>query len=143
MTIPGYNTGDGAMAQAIAGDFWIEGVNEDARYPRAFNNGNSNSANNMQVQSGYLLDMSYFRMKNLTIGYTFPAKWMRKALISKFRIYAALENFLTFDHLHGLPIDPEEMPGYSVYNSSNYNSGRTGVGVPAFKTASFGIQLNF
>ncbi len=143
MTIPGYNTGDGAMAQAIAGDFWIEDVNENARYPRAFNNANSNSTNNMQVQSGYLLDMSYFRMKNLTVGYTFPAKLMRKALISKLRIYAALENFLTFDHLHGLPIDPEEIPGYSVYNSSNYNGGRTGVGVPAFKTASLGIQLNF
>jgi hypothetical protein len=68
---------------------------------------------------------------------------MRKVNISKLRIYASLENFLTFDNLRGLPIDPEEVAGYSIYNTSNYNSSRTGVGAPTFKTASVGIQINF
>ena len=54
-----------------------------------------------------------------------------------------LENFFTFDHLRDLPIDPEAVSGYSMFNSSNYNSGRTGVGTPMFKSVSFGLQLNF
>ncbi len=142
MTIAGYNSGDGAQAQAIAGNFW-KPDRTDAFYPRPYNNANSNSNNNMQVQTRYLLDMSYLRMKNLTVGYALPAAWTRKANISKLRVYVALENFLTFDNLMGLPIDPEEVAGYSVYNTSNYNTGRTGVGTPTFKTASVGVQVNF
>lgn len=139
----GWNSSDGAMPQAMAGNFWIEGVNENAFWPRAFNNGATASINNMQVQSRYLLDMSYLRLKNLTFGYTLPEKLTKKALINKVRVYVALENFLTFDHLDGLPIDPEAISGYSMLNTSDYNSGRTGVGTPAFKTASFGLQINF
>lgn len=87
--------------------------------------------------------MAYIRIKNITVGYTLPSNLLRKAKISKVRIYAALENFFTFDHLGTLPIDPEEIAGYSMWNTSNYNLGRTGVGVPTFKSASVGLQLNF
>jgi hypothetical protein len=142
MTIAGYNSGDGAQAQAIAGNFW-KPDRTDAFYPRPFNNANANTSNNMQVQTRYLLDMSYLRMKNLTFGYALPAEWTRKVNISKLRVYVALENFLTFDNLRGLPIDPEEVAGYSIYNTSNYNTSRTGVGTPTFKTASVGVQINF
>ena len=68
---------------------------------------------------------------------------INKIKANKLRLYVALENFFTFDHLGDLPIDPEVINGYSMWNTSNYNSGRTGVGVPAYKTASFGLQLNF
>jgi hypothetical protein len=68
---------------------------------------------------------------------------MNEANIQKLRLYVSLENFLTFDHLNGLPVDPEVMPGVSFYNSSNYNSGRAALGTPAFKTASFGLQITF
>ena len=50
--------------------------------------------------------------------------------MQKARIYLALENFFTFDNLNGLPIDPEAISGYSMFNAENYNSGRTGVGTP-------------
>ncbi|MFR5758164.1 MAG: hypothetical protein ACLUE2_07940 [Bacteroides cellulosilyticus] len=53
------------------------------------------------------------------------------------------ENFFTFDKLGGLPIDAEEISGFSMFNSTNYNSGRTGVGTPTMKNMSVGIQLNF
>ena len=42
-----------------------------------------------------------------------------------------------------LPIDAEEISGFSMFNSTNYNSGRTGVGTPTMKNMSVGIQLNF
>ena len=58
-------------------------------------------------------------------------------------MYASLENILTWDKLGGLPVDPEEISGYSMFNTSNYNGGRTGVGIPTFKSMSFGVQLTF
>ena len=85
----------------------------------------------------------YLRLKNVTLGYTLPQKLTRKAYIDKLRFYVSLENYLTFDHLNGIPIDVEEISGYSYLNSSNYNSSFTGVGAPAFKSASLGVQLTF
>jgi TonB-linked SusC/RagA family outer membrane protein len=142
LAIPGYNSGDGAMPEAFAGDYWRPD-NTGAFYPAAYNNGGSNAANNMQVQDRYLLDMSYLRLKNFTVGYSLPKSLMNKARISSLRVYVGLENFITWDHLGDLPIDPETISGYSMWNGSNYNSGRTGMGVPAFKSVSFGAQLNF
>jgi TonB-linked outer membrane protein, SusC/RagA family len=142
LAIPGFNTGDGAMPQAFAGNYWTED-RLNAFYPAAVNMGGANSGYNMQVQDRYLLDMSYIRIKNITLGYTLPVVWTKKALINKARIYIACENFFTFDNLKGLPIDPEVVSGYSMFNSSNYNSGRTGVGTPTMKNMSVGLQLNF
>ena len=72
LAIPGFNTGDGAMPQAIAEDYWRED-NTDAFWPAAWNMGGSNSGYGLQVQDRYLLDMSYWRIKNITVGYTLPA----------------------------------------------------------------------
>ncbi len=142
LAIPGFNTSDGAMPAAIVDDYWTP-ENTGAFYPAAYNNAGAEDVNNMQVQSRYLLDMSYLRVKNLTLGYSLPYSFINKAKISNLRVYLSLENFFTWDKLRGLPIDPEEVPGISMFNDENYNSGRTGVGTPTFKSASFGVQLNF
>lgn len=152
LTIPGFNSSDGAMPQTIAGDFWYEtkddqgkviDSNYDAFYPRAANLGSKSTGFTMQVCDKYLLNMAYFRVKNITLGYTIPARITQKIQMAKARVYISLENYFTFDHLRGLPLDPEEMPGYSYLNSSNYNLGRAGVGTPAFKSASAGLQITF
>lgn len=142
LALPGFNTGDGAMPQAIAGDYWTED-RTDAYYPRPYNLGGGNSGGLFQVTDHYLLNMAYFRIKNITLGYTLPYNLTKKVMINKCRFYVAAENFFTFDKLRGLPIDPEVVSGVSMWNSSNYNSGRTGVGTPAMKNINFGIQLNF
>ncbi len=142
LAIPGYNSADGAMPQAFAGNFWRED-RPNAFYPRPYNQAGSSTTLNMQRQTRYLLDMSYLRIKNITLGYTLPQSLTQKYHVNKLRVYGSLENFFTFDHLGDLPIDPEEIAGYSMWNTSNYNLGRTGVGVPTFKSASVGIQLDF
>jgi hypothetical protein len=130
------------MPQAFAGDFWRED-RTNAFYPRPFNLGGSNTTANMQPQSRYLLDMAYLRIKNITLGYTLPQALTQKIHLDNLRVYASLENFFTFDRLGDLPIDPEVVAGYSMWNETNYNSSRTGVGVPTFKSASMGLQLSF
>lgn len=142
LAIPGYNSADGAMPQAFAGNFWRPD-RTDAFYPRPYNQAGSSTTLNMQRQTRYLLDMSYLRIKNITLGYTLPQELSQKAHFNKVRIYGSLENFFTFDHLGDLPIDPEVISGYSMWNTTNYNLGRTGVGVPTFKSASVGLQLSF
>ncbi|MCF0163862.1 MAG: TonB-dependent receptor [Bacteroidales bacterium] len=151
LTLAGFNTSDGSMAQTFAGDFWYEtkdatgkviDSNYGAFYPRAANGSNGNSLN-MQPSDRYLINMAYLRLKNVTLGYTIPEKLTRKIMIDKFRVYVSLENYLTFDHLKGLPIDVEEIAGYSSFNTDNYNSSRAGLGTPAFKSASVGLQLTF
>lgn len=143
LAIPGYNAKEGALPKTFTTDYWTE-ERTDAFYPRAWNLGGSNTGFSMQKQSRYLLDMSYLRIKNITLGYTFPENLLSKVYISKARLYMSLENFFTFDKLNGLPIDPEAISGYSMFRSdSNYNLGRTGIGTPVFKTLSCGVQLTF
>ena len=99
----------------------------------------------------YLLNMAYLRLKNITVGYTFPTAWTKKAFIQKARLYASVENLFTFDHLDDTPVDPEasafgtsDSYGYLTNNStSNYAGGRVGIGTPAFRSMSIGVQLTF
>lgn len=144
-TLPGFNTSDGAIASRFCEDYWTEN-NTDAFYPRAWNMANSVNAYNMYRQDRYLLNMSYLRVKNVTVGYTLPMELTKKAWIKKARFYLSLENFLTFDHLDGTPVDPEIVAGVGssgLLSASNYQLGRAGLSTPAFKSFSVGVQLNF
>ncbi|MCQ2158634.1 MAG: SusC/RagA family TonB-linked outer membrane protein [Bacteroidales bacterium] len=142
LCIAGDNVGDGAMAAAIADDYWTP-ENTDAFWPAAYSLSRySNSDYNYMPNDRYILDMSYFRVKNLTVGYTLPRKWMNAINIEKVRIYFTAENFLTFDNLRGLPIDPECVTGKSMWGS-NYAQGNTGFNTPVFKTVSAGLQVTF
>ncbi|GHT63160.1 SusC/RagA family TonB-linked outer membrane protein [Bacteroidia bacterium] len=146
LAVPGYNVSDGAMPQTFASDFWRED-RTDAYYPRPFNigavAGGSTVTGNTQVSDRYLLNMSYLRLKNLTVGYSLPSALIQKVYLSKARVYISAENLFVFDHLRGLPIDPEARNGWSMWDQSNYNSSRTGVGAPLYKNVSFGLQLTF
>lgn len=65
-------------------------------------------ANNMdkyQVSDALVYDGSFFKIKQMQIGYTFPKKWMGKAFISNLRIYGSLDDFFTFTKYPGF--DPE------------------------------------
>jgi hypothetical protein len=104
--------------------------------------GNGTNAYNMCRQDKYLLDMSYLRVKNVTLGYTLPVDLLKKVLLKKARVYVSLENILTFDNLDDLPINPETVPGSSIF-ATNYGGGRLGIGAPAFKSVSVGVQLSF
>lgn len=51
----------------------------------------------------------YLRLKNVTLGYTFPSKWMEKAKISLLRIYVSGSNLWTITNYQGF--DPEASMG--------------------------------
>lgn len=143
LAIPGYYAKEGAMPQAIAGDYW-KPDRTNAFYPRAWNMNGEDEGYVMRAQSRYMLNMAYLKIKNITISYNLPTPLLKKINIANARVYVSLENFITFDNLRGLPIDPEAISGYSMLKSGNsYNSGRTGTSNPAFKSASAGLQVSF
>ena len=141
LAIPGYSAKEGAIPRTFATDYWTKD-RTDAFYPRAWDLGGNNTGFSMQRQSRYLLNMAYLRIKNISLGYTVPNLWLSKVKLTKARVYMSLENFITFDKLRGLPIDPEAISGYSMF-SRQYNLSRTGTGTPMFKSLSCGVQLSF
>ncbi|WP_167615598.1 TonB-dependent receptor [Maribellus sediminis] len=98
-------------------------VNPDAHLPRIYGE-NENRASNYRVQTKYLSDASYLRVKNVTLSYTFPKQTMSKIGLAAGKIFFSGENMLTFSSLTK-GIDPE----------------RLGWGYPFYATYSFGINL--
>ena len=94
---------------------------------------------NFYPQTKYLVNMSYLRMKNITVGYTLPQHLTRKALIEKLRIYASTDNlFDIINHSNGTGLDPEINTGVGSYGNAVW--GRTD---PIMRTYSVGLQLTF
>ena len=59
-----------------------------------------------QLDSRFLEDASFLRLKNLMLSYTFPQKWLKRtSFLNSARIYAQGQNLLTFTNFTGM--DPE------------------------------------
>jgi len=86
------------------------------------------SSNNTAQTSFWLYDMSYLRLKNVQLGYTFPKPLFRKLGVTNFRIAASGENLLTVSSFPGL--DPEK-----AGNNNNV--------YPLVKSYSLTAQLGF
>lgn len=80
--------------------------------------------------SRYIHSTDHLRLKNLTLGFTLPDQWTRKALINKARIYFSGSNLLTWAKWK--QYDPETPVNGEVYCEA-----------PVMRTFSFGVQLTF
>ena len=75
--------------------------NPHGSMPRA----NATDYTKFMKSSGAVLDGSYFKIKQIQLGYTFPKSLTKKAYIENLRLYASLEDFFTFTSYPGF--DPE------------------------------------
>ncbi|MCH5329315.1 MAG: TonB-dependent receptor [Alistipes sp.] len=76
-----------------------------------------NSGSNTQTNTRNLQNGAYMRVKNITLSYTFPKKWMSKIYVQQFRIYASVENLTTVTSLP-LGYDPENLQwAYPFYRT--------------------------
>jgi hypothetical protein len=95
--------------------------------------------NNYVPQDKYLINMAYLRLKNLTVGYTLPQKWTRKATIEKVRIYASFNNLADLvNHTAQYGFDPEVSRGKE---GANYGYGAYARTAPLMRSYSFGLQV--
>jgi len=105
--------------------------NPDTYFPflRGFSAQNSELS---QANDMYLQDLAYLKLRNLTIGYTLPQKWMDRIKVNRLRIYVGGENLHTWTKLKTDYMDPESVM-----------SDPTGRSYPMGRIYSFGAQLTF
>lgn len=81
-------------------DRWKVG-HENGTMPKA----GANDMDKFYLSTASVINGSYFKIKQIQLGYTFPAKWMSKIKVENLRIYASLDDFFVFTKYPGL--DPE------------------------------------
>lgn len=119
---------------------WTE-TNPTNKYPRAVW---SDVSGNSRVSDAFVEDGSYLRLKNIEVGYTLPANILKKASISKLRIFASVQNLFTITGYSGM--DPEI--GQSMSSSTGVAGGVTASGVdvgiyPYSRFFTMGFNLEF
>lgn len=115
---------DGSMPQRVHLDRWTP-ENPNATYPRLAYGFNYNQ----RLSTYWLEDASYFRLKNIQLGYTLPLRITEKFLANRVRVYASADNLFTqTNYFYGY--DPET----PVSSGGFY---------PQVKTFVFGLNVNF
>ena len=94
--------------------------------------------NGAQLSSRYVVDGSFVRLRNITLGYNIPARLLSKAKLDKVRIYTSALNLLTFtDYPYW---DPEVNADFQDTNVAKGNDFYT---PPQPKTILFGVNISF
>lgn len=122
----GYYTAEQSVTtnQLAGADYWTEN-NQGAYYPAP----GTGSEQSTVISALRVRDGSFIKVKNITLGYTFPVNISRKALMEKCRIYATAYNpfiYVKDKQLKGT--DPET-------NGSD--------AFPTFRQFVFGVNLTF
>ena len=121
---PGFfNAGDNNLPISVLGRWQKPGdITEIQRYTAGFDLGQyeSNARNSDLVWS----DASYFRLKNASLSWQLPEKWLNTIRIRSLRLYLQGQNLLTFTNYLGL--DPES---------------KSSVSLPPLRVITFGLKM--
>ena len=123
-----------------SGQYWYDDVtnvrvsNPEAAIPRA---SIQDPNDNDRISDRYVEDGSYIRLKNITLGYTFPSKLIKKFGINNLRLYANIQNLLTITGYDGY--DPEIGASTQSTNVYGLDYGR----YPSPTVYSFGLNVTF
>lgn len=113
---------------ASAADHWRPDTPTD--YLWAPNRGLNNLHTSREVE-----DASFLRLKNIQLGYTLPAKWLRGTRLSAVRLYLAAQNLATWTRYTGY--DPE----VSTRNSA-MTRGFDYSAYPKAQSFTFGVKID-
>lgn len=111
--------GNGAGSWEIYNNSWTP-ERTDAKFPMY------GSGTGSYAQTGYLLDASYIKLKQVILGYTFPKALINKIGLEKLRLNLAAYNLFTIS----------DMPKY-------YDADYLSDAYPPKRTFSVGIQVGF
>ncbi|WP_194285657.1 SusC/RagA family TonB-linked outer membrane protein [Sphingobacterium zhuxiongii] len=104
-------------------DYWSP-ENPNAFYPRPIIAG---AADITTVQTRYLQNAAYLRLKQVTLGYTLPQELTQKISSDRIRVFFTGSNLFTWTKM--IKISDPELPGPSAY--------------PMFRSFSFGANFSF
>lgn len=98
-------------------------VNPNAEFARLYDQSKNGDSNN-RIQTKYLANAAYLRLKNVTLGYTLPKNIVNKISLTSIKVFFSGENICTWDKL-----------------PKGYDPERLGWGYPFYATYSFGINV--
>ena len=87
------------------------------------------------ISDALVYDGSYFKIKQIQLGYTLPKKLISKVALSHARLYASLDDYFTFSSYPGF--DPEASA--NATNGMGIDKG----GYPTSKKIVFGLNVEF
>ncbi len=152
LIMPNYTAPSGTFVAGVFDyqtDYWKED-NPNAFWPRIYGQVPSgiinNSGANTAIQTKYLQNGAYIRLKNVTLAYNLPRNLCDKIFVQSLRFFASGENLYTWHHLpHGhYPDSYVALPG--TLNMAQGIQGDSGSGswsYPLMRQLSFGLNLTF
>ena len=113
-------------------DAWQNASSTGYKYPKPDSSDKFYRCSNLRVY-----DASFFKIKQIQLGYTLPRNLVKKIAMSSLRAYVSLDDWFTFTKYPGL--DPE---------TSHVGSSASGLGVdygsyPISKKLVFGVNVSF
>lgn len=138
-----YNRPYGYQPVKMMEDLWDATSNPNSYFPRF--RGYTALGTNRSLgapQTRYLQNVSYLRLKSLTIDYSLPASVLDKLNLTKATIYVTGQNLFTLSGLfkHSENFDPEVMenPIGDLTNGTGQ-----GYAYPMLKTVTIGLNISF
>ena len=134
----------GGVSKRVLYDSWTE-TNHDAKLPLLQDGfvvkGNivTGESNSYYIESG-----SYFRAKNMQLGYTIPTSIMKKLNLQKIRLYVQAQNLFTITKYTGA--DPDlsiQRAQRNAASAGDYIIGVDQSGFPNPKQFLFGLNVTF
>lgn len=111
-----------SLVNSVVSEQWTPD-NQQAKYPRLLGNADMR---NQQASTGFVHDASYFRCKNIQLGYTIPKNISQKFLCESLKVYGSIDNLFTLTRYPGMDPEVSEAVGY-----------------PAIKQFSLGVNISF
>lgn len=121
-----------------------ENQNTDAYWPRYRTYLSNRAVGPMSLPNNrFLQDVSYLRVKNITINYTLPNNIANKLALNGVKFYMTGENLFTFSNLFKVTknFDPEVISAGDTDFRSTAGTDGDGYGYPMLKTLTFGMNL--
>ncbi len=130
----GVDRGDGQLVYNWYDDITNVRVGTTGALPRATI---MDPNDNDRISDRYIEDGSYLRLKNITLGYTFPKKMIKNLGIETLRMQVNIQNLFTITGYDGY--DPEIGVSTASNNVMGLDNGR----YPSPTTYSFGLNVSF
>ena len=107
---------------------------DNATHPKPESGRKDGSGN---TSSRFMEDGSFFRLRNVTLSYNLPQKWIQKINMSDARVFASADNLWTLTKFSGM--DPEvRLDGDTYHHAGMYTQN-----YPIPMTVVFGIDVKF
>jgi TonB-dependent starch-binding outer membrane protein SusC len=126
----------GGRSKRALYDSWLpDGSRPDAKTPIQDVSSGNGFSTHKQVNSYYVENASYFRLRNLQLGYNLPASVLNKVKLSRVRIYLQATNLFTITKYTGLNPD--------IISSDDRSVGIDAGAFPTVKQYFIGANVSF